>query len=69
MSRRAHVWKPPACTSGKGSFRTQGRAIAALAEIDRIEAQAAVKSETRPDDWYKCQCGAFHLRRAGSEDL
>jgi hypothetical protein len=62
MSRQRR-WKPPPCQSGKVSYRTQGRALAAIESIRRANAQAAVPTDEAPQGAYKHSCGAWHITR------
>lgn len=62
MSRkRPRRWHPPPCATGKVAFRSRGRALAAIRQIEIGDAQAAVAPATKPVAAYRCRCGAWHL--------
>lgn len=62
MSRRGSNRKrKPKCSSSKGAFQTRGAARRALEDVQRTEAQAAVKGSA-PIGGYRCrECGWWHL--------
>ncbi len=61
---RSRAWRPPRCATAKQAYRTQGRALDALQQIKRGNAQAAVPLDTYvPQGAYRCSCGAWHLTR------
>lgn len=57
-------WSPPRCSSGKAAYRSQGRALRALAVIEMQQVQAAEATGSAPRATYRCpECGAWHLTR------
>lgn len=58
--RRRH-WRAPSCSSGKVGYRTQGRALHAVALMRSGHAQSVAAAEARPVGVYRCGCGAWHM--------